>query len=87
MKVLYMLSCDAVRTLCINDFLYGSGSNEEYEKMFQMVKANGYVHSVEEIFDIAEDIAAHTKSNVSEVTAEQIAVSLLNAAFVVAVAR
>ncbi len=87
MKVLYMLSCDAVRTVCINYYLYDNGSNEDYENMFKMVKANGCVHSIEEVFGIAEDIAAHSKSNVSEFTAEQITVSLLNAALVVAVAR
>ena len=80
MKVLYMLSCDTVRTVCIDNNFYTAGTNEEYEKMFSMVTKNGGTMPVEEVAEIAKDIAAHTSE---DVTVEFVTERLLNAAYVI----
>lgn len=80
MKVLYVISCETVRTVCIDNDFYNSGSNEEYENMFSMVTKNGGTMSVEEVAEIAENIVAHTQKDYA-LTVEYVAERLLNAAY------
>lgn len=79
MKVSWFLDCYSVRTVCIRNNFYTAGNNDEYENMFSMVrkKREGGL-TVEEVAEIAKDIADHTSE---EVTVEYIAERLLNAAY------
>lgn len=86
MKVLYMLNCEIVRTVCIDNNFYNAGSNEEYENMFSLVMKEGGTMNVEDIAEIAEDIVAHTHKSYN-LTVEDVMTRLLNVARVVAVIR
>lgn len=84
MKVLYMLSYDIVRTVCIDNDFYNAGNNEEYENMFSLVMKNGGASDIDDIAEIAEDIVAHTHKDY-DLTVESVATCLLNAARILAV--
>lgn len=79
MKVLYMLGFETIRHVCIDNNFYNAGSNEEYENMFSIAAKNGGVMTVEEVAEIAEDIAAHTHM----ISVEHVAGCLLNAAYII----
>ncbi len=81
MKVSFMLNGDTVKSVCINNNFYTAGSNKEYRKMLSMTVKDGAKFTVEEVYEIAEDIAAHTPKEGA--TARVIAQLLLNSAYCV----
>lgn len=78
MKVLYMLSYEDVRTVCCYDNFYTAGTNDEYEKMFSMIK--GCAIPFGEVVEITKNIAAHSSE---DVTVELATERLLNAASII----
>ncbi len=80
MKVLFCYTGNEIIALCRDDDLYTSGSCEEYEAMLSKARGNGL--TADEVVEIAEDIAAHSTT---DLTVTEIAEFLLNRARVVIV--
>ncbi len=82
MKVMWLLTYDTVRKVCIDNDFYNAGNNEEYENMLSMVdKKEKHCFAAEDVLEIAYDIEAHSTDD--DVTVELIIECLLNAAYTI----
>lgn len=80
MKVLYVISHETVRNVCVANNFYTAGTIDEYENMFWMITKNNGTMPAEDVAEIAKDIAAHSNEGV---TVEFVTERLLNAAYII----
>lgn len=60
MQVLWDFDRGVIEEICGDYYLYTDGSKEEYNAMLEKTRSN-YL-TAEEVFEIAEDIAAHSET-------------------------
>ena len=85
MKVLWMLTCDKVKKVCVENYFYDAGSNEDYENLFSKIREKqcsaDSAFTLDEVVEIATDISNHTDA--MDATVEYVLEDLLNEAYTV----